>query len=45
MNRLCDVIAAGSAEAVCAQVMAAMIGSDPAPDDVAVLAISRAEAD
>lgn len=45
LHRLRGIVSARPAEAVCAQVMAAMIGSDPVPDDVAILAISRAEAD
>ena len=41
MRQLAETVRAGDPERVCAQVMAAMIGSRPAQDDVAVLAIRR----
>ncbi|MEU4523538.1 GAF domain-containing SpoIIE family protein phosphatase [Amycolatopsis sp. NPDC024027] len=41
MAQLAQTVRAGDPEWVCAQVMAAMIGSRPAQDDVAVLAIRR----
>ncbi|ADJ47630.1 GAF domain-containing serine/threonine phosphatase [Amycolatopsis mediterranei S699] len=41
MEQLAQAVRAGDPEWVCAQVMAAMIGSRPAQDDVAVLAIRR----
>jgi serine phosphatase RsbU (regulator of sigma subunit) len=41
MTQLAETVRAGDPERVCAQVMAAMIGSRPAQDDVAVLAIRR----
>jgi serine phosphatase RsbU (regulator of sigma subunit) len=37
LARLCQVVAPGPAEAVCAAVMAALVGSEAAADDVAVL--------
>ena len=45
LELLRQVVVAGPAEAVCVRVMSAMIGGEPAVDDVAVLAISRAAAD
>jgi serine phosphatase RsbU (regulator of sigma subunit) len=41
MEQLAQTVRAGDPERVCAQVMAAMIGNRPAPDDVAVLALRR----
>ncbi|GAA1752406.1 SpoIIE family protein phosphatase [Luedemannella helvata] len=41
VSRLRTAVSAGPAEAVCAAVMAAMIGDEQAVDDVAVLALSR----
>lgn len=45
VDRLRTVVNAGPADAVCSTVMAAMIGDEPARDDVAVLALSRPGAD
>ncbi|WP_086838836.1 PP2C family protein-serine/threonine phosphatase [Amycolatopsis kentuckyensis] len=41
MQELVATVRAGDPERICAQVMAAMIGSRPAQDDVALLAIGR----
>jgi anti-sigma regulatory factor (Ser/Thr protein kinase) len=41
LARLCDSIMANPVEAVCAKVMARLVGSDPPDDDVAVLAVRR----
>jgi serine phosphatase RsbU (regulator of sigma subunit) len=41
MSELADTVRAGEPERVCAQVMAAMIGSRPAQDDVALLVVHR----
>ncbi|MCR6487978.1 SpoIIE family protein phosphatase [Amycolatopsis sp. OK19-0408] len=41
MRQLADALRAGEPERVCAQLMAAMIGNQPAQDDVALLAIRR----
>lgn len=41
LAKLCGIVAAGRAEAACARVMSAMIGTDQAQDDVAILAITR----
>ena len=41
LARLCQVVEAGSAHASCATVMAALVGSEPARDDIALLAFRR----
>jgi len=41
LARLCRVITAQHPEAACAAVMAALIGSEPARDDVALLMLRR----
>lgn len=41
LERLCSVITASPAEAVCARVMASLIGTRAAEDDVAILAMRR----
>lgn len=41
LAKLCETVAAGPPDAVCASVMAAMIGSSRARDDTAVLALRR----
>jgi len=41
LARLCQVVEAGSAHASCAKVMAALVGSEPARDDIALLAFRR----
>jgi phosphoserine phosphatase RsbU/P len=41
LTRLCQVVTAEPPESVCASVMAAMIGSEPALDDVALLVLRR----
>jgi serine phosphatase RsbU (regulator of sigma subunit) len=41
LNRLCQVVTAELPESVCASVMGAMIGSEPALDDVALLVFRR----
>ena len=44
LTRLCRVVSAQSPEAACAAVMGALIGSEPARDDVALLMIRRQDA-
>lgn len=44
LERLCSAVTASSAEAVCARVMASLIGTRAVQDDVAVLAMRRAPA-
>lgn len=44
LERLCSVITASPAEAVCARVMASLIGTRSVEDDVAILAMRRAPA-
>lgn len=41
LAKLCETITAGRPDAVCASVMAALIGNTPARDDTAVLALRR----
>ncbi|MDQ3762848.1 MAG: SpoIIE family protein phosphatase [Actinomycetota bacterium] len=41
LERLCESVVAGSVDAVCAKVMAQLVGGDPPSDDVAVLAVRR----
>ena len=41
LTRLCQAVSAQSPEAACAEVMGALIGSQPARDDVALLMIRR----
>jgi sigma-B regulation protein RsbU (phosphoserine phosphatase) len=41
LTRLCQVVSAQPPEAACAAVMGALIGSEPARDDVALLMIRR----
>lgn len=41
MTDLAATVRAGEPERVCAQLMAAMIGSRPAQDDVALLVVHR----
>ena len=41
LARLCQVVQAGSAHASCATVMAALVGSEPARDDIALLTFRR----
>ncbi|MGH3980499.1 MAG: ATP-binding SpoIIE family protein phosphatase [Pseudonocardiaceae bacterium] len=41
LERLCESVAAGSVDSVCAAVMAELVGGDPPDDDVAVLALRR----
>jgi putative methionine-R-sulfoxide reductase with GAF domain len=41
LAKLCQAVTAGPPELVCASVMGALIGSDPARDDVALLAFRR----
>jgi sigma-B regulation protein RsbU (phosphoserine phosphatase) len=41
LAKLCETVAAGPPDAVCASVMAAMIGNTPARDDTAVIALRR----
>lgn len=41
VTRLCAVVAAQEPEAACEAVMAAMVGSEPARDDIALLTIRR----
>jgi serine phosphatase RsbU (regulator of sigma subunit) len=41
LDRLCRAVTAQSPEAACATVMSALIGSEPARDDIAVLMIRR----
>jgi serine phosphatase RsbU (regulator of sigma subunit) len=41
LTRLCQAVTAEEPEAVCASVMAAMVGSESARDDIAVLVLRR----
>jgi anti-sigma regulatory factor (Ser/Thr protein kinase)/putative methionine-R-sulfoxide reductase with GAF domain len=41
LKRLCESVAAGPVDSVCAKVMAQLVGSDPPGDDVAMLAVRR----
>ena len=41
LDRLCQAVAAESPEAACAAVMGALVGSEPARDDIAVLIFRR----
>jgi len=41
LDRLCQAVTAQSPEAACAAVMGAMVGSEPARDDIALLMIRR----
>lgn len=41
VTRLCGVLAAQDPEAACEAVMEAMVGSEPARDDIAMLTIRR----
>ena len=41
LERLCQVVTAQPAEATCAAVMGALVGSEPARDDIALLVIRR----
>jgi phosphoserine phosphatase RsbU/P len=41
LDRLCRVVRAEPAEAACATVMGAMVGSEPARDDIALLMVRR----
>ena len=41
LERLCQVVAAESPETACAAVMGALVGNEPARDDIAVLMIRR----
>jgi phosphoserine phosphatase RsbU/P len=42
LDRLCRALTAQSPEAACAAVMGAMVGNEPARDDIALLMIRRA---
>ncbi|MCO5997852.1 PP2C family protein-serine/threonine phosphatase [Actinoallomurus rhizosphaericola] len=44
IRRLCDAVRPDRPEAVCAAVMAALVGREPMQDDVALLAVRRASA-
>jgi phosphoserine phosphatase RsbU/P len=44
LARLCEAVTAGPPDAGCASVMAALVGSQPARDDIALLMIRRAPA-
>ena len=41
LARLSQAVTAGPPEAVCASVMAAMVGTEPARDDIALLVLRR----
>jgi hypothetical protein len=41
LARLCETVEAEQPESVCATVMAAMVGNEPAPDDIALLVFRR----
>ncbi|MGH3839415.1 MAG: PP2C family protein-serine/threonine phosphatase, partial [Pseudonocardiaceae bacterium] len=41
LERLCELVAAGPVDSVCAKVMARLVGDDSPGDDVAVLAVRR----
>ena len=41
LARLCQVVTAEPADTACASVMAALVGREPARDDIALLAIRR----
>jgi sigma-B regulation protein RsbU (phosphoserine phosphatase) len=41
LDRLCQAVTAQPPDAACAAVMAAMVGSEPAPDDIALLMVRR----
>ena len=41
MGRLCRAVTAEAPDAACASVMGAMVGADPAPDDIALLIFRR----
>jgi phosphoserine phosphatase RsbU/P len=41
LDRLCRAIAAQSPHAACVDVMAALVGSNPVPDDIALLVLQR----
>ena len=41
LARLCETVEPGPPDAICAAVMAAMIGREPVRDDVALLAVRR----
>ncbi|HEX5346408.1 MAG TPA: SpoIIE family protein phosphatase [Pseudonocardiaceae bacterium] len=41
LDRLCGSVVAGPVDSVCAEIMARLVGDDPAGDDVAILALRR----
>ena len=41
LGRLCRVVTAGPPDACCASVMGAMVGNEPARDDIALLTVQR----
>jgi anti-sigma regulatory factor (Ser/Thr protein kinase)/putative methionine-R-sulfoxide reductase with GAF domain len=41
LQRLCELVVAGSVESVCGKVMARLVGGDAPGDDVAILAVRR----
>jgi hypothetical protein len=41
MARLCQAVTAEAPDAACASVMGAMVGAEPAPDDIALLIFRR----
>jgi phosphoserine phosphatase RsbU/P len=41
LNRLCQAVTAEPPDAACASVMAALVGSEPARDDIALLMLRR----
>jgi serine phosphatase RsbU (regulator of sigma subunit) len=41
LGRLCRVVAAGPPDACCVSVMGAMVGNEPARDDIALLTVQR----
>jgi phosphoserine phosphatase RsbU/P len=45
LDRLCHEVAAQPPDAACAAVMAAMVGAEPARDDIALLMFRRQPAD
>jgi serine phosphatase RsbU (regulator of sigma subunit) len=45
LTRLCQVVTAERPESVCAMVMGALVGSEPAPDDIALLVFRRQPSD
>jgi phosphoserine phosphatase RsbU/P len=41
LARLCQAVTAQPPETVCAEVMGALVGSEPPPDDIALLIFRR----